>query len=582
MKDVMTFTRAQAQDFLRARHLLTNKEFAVIEKCLWEKRIVAPKDLARALAMAIMAESGRRQRMVRKNPIGIGPKQNYCDFGHMALEIRALPLGGGGNALLCRHHYEQEKRARAEQGVSTPEWKQLRVYQTNPCKNPVSSRATGLIEQMAIEHELDAQEHKTKGLKMFDSGTAAGLREGLEIARTNPMHPYEYHGRIEDYGGTYRIGPRSLGGIKKWAEFHKFKVGNLEEVLKETRPGDKREWANGPRRCIITKVFRQKYLSGYPQVKAQMDKAIEKNPKFVPFKPNFKRASDYLRFLTDTFIPDLKESGSSYELDFKTIASMLTSDKLHTSDLEYIDWLKTTLIPDTIESGKTSTAQDLQEGIYWIARTSGYGTRIQMKPKALRHWPSIYDKRYAICELDRSKEPKGLGMTKTPANITCPACRNIAGIDSKGDVHLLGNASGDPYKCDFAAEERKARGMTMDELNYALIDAMKATKGANPDKYYDQASVYRKELLRRERKGTKNPMNGAPVEGAELIGTDCLAMEYLDVPKAKREGIKNPTTPWRHDFEVKGTKIWGLPDGRVLLDGPKPLWRSQPNSVTGK
>lgn len=538
MKDVMTFTRAQAQDFLRARHLLTNKEFAVIEKCLWEKRIVAPKDLARALAMAIMAESGRRQRVVRKNPC-------HSNCPHTCEACAHFNRRGTPTDARCTIYPKVEKihgwstvqgwlyRYRGVNECS--KWYSLSKWETELDKhfygNPMTFGESADMGKMALEHFRDAKGHGSEVAQAFDLGVGSGLEEARAIMKKselqNPMHPYEYYGRIEDYGGSYRIGPRSLGGIKKWAELHKFKVSDLEEVLKETRPGDKREWSNGPRRCIITKVFRQKYLGGYPQVKAQMDKAIEKNPKFVPFKPSFARASDYLRFLTDTFIPDLKDSGSAYELDFKTIASMLTSDKLHTSDLEYIDWLKTTLIPDCIEAGKESTAHGLQEGLYWIARGPGYGTRIQHKPK-------------------------------------------------------LGNAAGDPYKCDFAAEERKARGMTMDELNYALIDAMKATKGANPDKYYDQASVYRKELLRRERAGRKNPVEEKPIKGAKLIGTDCLAVEYMDIPKAKREGIKNPTTPWRHDFKVKGTKIWGLPDGRVLLDGPKPLWRSQPNSVTGK
>ncbi len=57
----------------------------------------------------------------------------------------------------------------------------------------------------------------------------------------------------------------------------------------------------------------------------------------------------------------------------------------------------------------------------------------------------------------------------------------------------------DPYKVDFASEEAKAKRMDTDSLFGALSDAIEASQiSANQGKYTDQASVYRKELLRRK------------------------------------------------------------------------------------
>lgn len=56
-----------------------------------------------------------------------------------------------------------------------------------------------------------------------------------------------------------------------------------------------------------------------------------------------------------------------------------------------------------------------------------------------------------------------------------------------------------PYSVDFTAEEAKARGMTKQKLFGALSDAIEATQiSANEGKYFDQVSVYRRELERRE------------------------------------------------------------------------------------
>ena len=57
---------------------------------------------------------------------------------------------------------------------------------------------------------------------------------------------------------------------------------------------------------------------------------------------------------------------------------------------------------------------------------------------------------------------------------------------------------GDPYSCNFEYEGKKARGMGTDSLIWALKDAIEASQaGINEGKYYDQASVYRRELENR-------------------------------------------------------------------------------------
>lgn len=56
----------------------------------------------------------------------------------------------------------------------------------------------------------------------------------------------------------------------------------------------------------------------------------------------------------------------------------------------------------------------------------------------------------------------------------------------------------DPYTVDFTKEEAKASQMDNLSLLYALKDAIEATQGVNEGKYYDQASVYRKELGKRD------------------------------------------------------------------------------------
>jgi hypothetical protein len=64
--------------------------------------------------------------------------QNACDYDHMTNEeTRLLPIGGGGNIICCKRHYNKEIRARGEWAqeqktqpvtIMLPAWESLTVY----------------------------------------------------------------------------------------------------------------------------------------------------------------------------------------------------------------------------------------------------------------------------------------------------------------------------------------------------------------------------------------------------------------------------------------------------------------------
>ena len=64
---------------------------------------------------------------------------NTCDHGHQTTgEIRALPLAGGANLLVCHRHYLHEldwRRMRArETGIDKwlfPEWESLEITEAS-------------------------------------------------------------------------------------------------------------------------------------------------------------------------------------------------------------------------------------------------------------------------------------------------------------------------------------------------------------------------------------------------------------------------------------------------------------------
>lgn len=50
---------------------------------------------------------------------------NSCDYGHQTPEqVRVLPMGAGGNLIVCRGHYAVEAKGRED----CPRWEELKVY----------------------------------------------------------------------------------------------------------------------------------------------------------------------------------------------------------------------------------------------------------------------------------------------------------------------------------------------------------------------------------------------------------------------------------------------------------------------
>jgi len=59
-----------------------------------------------------------------------------------------------------------------------------------------------------------------------------------------------------------------------------------------------------------------------------------------------------------------------------------------------------------------------------------------------------------------------------------------------------------------------------------------------------------------------------------MVGESVTAIEYKDVGKAKREGLKHPERVWRHEFRTNDAVLYGLPDGSIMIvsiNGKK-LW----------
>ncbi len=69
----------------------------------------------------------------------------------------------------------------------------------------------------------------------------------------------------------------------------------------------------------------------------------------------------------------------------------------------------------------------------------------------------------------------------------------------------------------------------------------------------------------------KNPMT-TKISGATLIGKQVVAIEYKDIEKAKRLGLSHPERTWRHDFQTTTARMYGLPNGDILITGQKKLW----------
>lgn len=60
------------------------------------------------------------------------------------------------------------------------------------------------------------------------------------------------------------------------------------------------------------------------------------------------------------------------------------------------------------------------------------------------------------------------------------------------------NNSYDPFVCNWLVEAKKAKAMTIASLRYSIDDCRECIKlNINPNKYYDQISVYKAELAKR-------------------------------------------------------------------------------------
>jgi hypothetical protein len=84
---------------------------------------------------------------------------------------------------------------------------------------------------------------------------------------------------------------------------------------------------------------------------------------------HWESEEDYVNFLQSTLIPDYEESAGGepggYAQDFRRIVELLEEKR---RDRGFEHWLRNTLIPDTIESGREFTAEDLEAGLYWMKK----------------------------------------------------------------------------------------------------------------------------------------------------------------------------------------------------------------------
>jgi len=55
-------------------------------------------------------------------------------------------------------------------------------------------------------------------------------------------------------------------------------------------------------------------------------------------------------------------------------------------------------------------------------------------------------------------------------------------------------------------------------------------------------------------------------------GGTVTRVEYLDEAKAKREGLKNPCMPWRHDFSAERRPLRRVRGGLLIPASKRPLW----------
>ncbi len=75
---------------------------------------------------------------------------------------------------------------------------------------------------------------------------------------------------------------------------------------------------------------------------------------------------------------------------------------------------------------------------------------------------------------------------------------NIAETNKPNMESSKMNNSYDPFVCNWLVEAKKAKAMTVASLRYSIDDCRECIKlNINPNKYYDQISVYKAELAKR-------------------------------------------------------------------------------------
>jgi hypothetical protein len=74
---------------------------------------------------------------------------------------------------------------------------------------------------------------------------------------------------------------------------------------------------------------------------------------------------------------------------------------------------------------------------------------------------------------------------------------NIARVGNPNMESLMNSYN--PFVCDFAVEAKKAKRMSIDGLYASIDDCRECIRmNINPNKYYDQISVYKAELHTRK------------------------------------------------------------------------------------
>lgn len=82
-------------------------------------------------------EIARLREIIRNRTPKRAPR-NYCDHGHETTQpVKLLPYGGGGNMIVCHHHFLLEIAHRREFKTNTdptfemfPSWENLKTYET--------------------------------------------------------------------------------------------------------------------------------------------------------------------------------------------------------------------------------------------------------------------------------------------------------------------------------------------------------------------------------------------------------------------------------------------------------------------